>query len=1646
MDIDIVNAILRLCFEQQTCLFEVPSLCDYCLEHRLCTNSKHVLASIRNYTEIFKISRDQNRIEFFMPFEICRNIFHDGLCQNNGKLCSNLHVCYEYFYTNSCRRSINCPYPHILTQKNHENTLGILIHLDLDALTKAFRVYCQSKKHLLNYSSSGISSFKGQSPIPSSSYTKNSSLSSFPSSSSSSSNNKRLTVASQINSNTSWKTNSRTPLTSTSFSMQQQIISQIPEKGLQIYWTPDKDIETHFIEIVFSNNSKSDGGQIQTHTIYQHLGIAQVFYKNLDTADRVMDHGFITFQSFTFIPRLLQRTVDMRHVCFINMSIETKRIPLYIDIVSKPYKKSHFEYYLNDKQTILVEYNEDIDFSKISSNVRNYPEYDGLQIKCIQLYYPETLLVEYDQEYSEYDIKNLFKNERIFHIKTYSFCAFVHFYCHDDLMRSIKTSFDNPIRVTPIYIDIYSQRHFDDYLQRRHSEIQSKLLLTENQSIPTTNNIITQEMLSSVDKNDLLLEPEPFVPILPSTTTNQQIEISSETISSITIEPSPIVSSKSTEILYPKIESICTIEANDEIDYDSSDSSDIETNENEIRASDDDFDDLPSDFDNNDLFVDDSIYEYGDMEFLRSAAKNLMSSLTEMEEASDNIDHMDEPQSILYGDDYVVTIKCRRFALAFLDYTQFRVEKQRNPDRFRLFSSLKKSIKNNINHKKQEIDNKKHNDTPSSISNIDPDLLISTETKSNKKKRNKRNKNKKKLTNNHNDNKDKTERTPESIHEDDEDDNTVHVLNDQGYNKKDMSVQRLPHVYLDDDLKPCIVVVGEEHHEENGSENNEHEDWHNIIAGGKQVSVSKKKKIQSKIDSNEHSISSNLPLTTNIRSKPQATVDNSLIIPNNCRGFIHNPKLYETFRLRLRRSFSSINIHFQFDTYTIIIDGYNKLNIEQCLNYLNKLNSYKHIILISYENFPRTTTTNIMRMQQSTAQIKLDRKANYNRIFRSTYRLIDYHLKQFYNQQQCIYCRRSKKQFQITYLEFPCEKQTIEELNDQIQQRIIQLLNTRFTYIAIALSADLLTTKRWAIFYDNLSKHKELNKTLLIRKINTIIQVYGLHTNVQQIQTLLTKFLDANRYETDIIETEQANGIFSLFKNEFEEMKNLDIFREAELRFIYLHHRRMLLVQCFQEKFEMVKGRIQKMRSQLSTTLLPVKSPILSRYYSKSNESQRIATASTCIITVEPRIDHNRPNDYLINLKIIGRSPEQIATAQKLIKEFEEQTYSTRKIHNNDIGLFTEQDIELLQNKCNTCNVSCTIDQANNLIELEGLSGDFIQIEKMISDLCLIVAQRTLDDIQYSIQWIYYDTLTNKPMIYDRIIKQQLENCYTKKQKGLVNLKDQQGYNHTFNLDKMIEIKDEKNSNILPTTVKIERRDFKNHQSIRLPVHWTPMTKIWDRVLIGRRDNIVEWSISFLINDIYIYIKTSHIYLEANAEVQMLLQLPDMLSESWIIEIHRVQNPRLFQQYIAYKEKLAARSQDTERILYRLAQGHLIDDMCANGFNQSHTDSAFSAYGHGCHYYCKAKEINRTATLLAQNHQTIPIRLQQQTLAKPQRRYLFVCKVLVGRQIRGDPSMKTCPPGYDSLVDNMTLPEVFVPSYDAQVLPEYLITYQSDIF
>lgn len=227
--------------------------------------------------------------------------------------------------------------------------------------------------------------------------------------------------------------------------------SFLEEKGVQICWKPDKEIPRHFIDVIFGQSKKSQGGTIRSIQFYQHLGVAQVFYEDSDCSsvvDRVVAHGCVTFQTFTFIPRLLQRTIDRRHLALSNLPLTSHELDLYIEKISPSSRKFTWEYYQNDPGIILIEYDDDIgkrnssreqysmkfcfwlDFAQIYVNLRQHPEYQGSIIHPIQLYLPEILLLEYDSNPSEDEIRTWFSSVHLFHIRTYSFCCFVHFFSH----------------------------------------------------------------------------------------------------------------------------------------------------------------------------------------------------------------------------------------------------------------------------------------------------------------------------------------------------------------------------------------------------------------------------------------------------------------------------------------------------------------------------------------------------------------------------------------------------------------------------------------------------------------------------------------------------------------------------------------------------------------------------------------------------------------------------------------------------------------------------------------------------------------------------------------------------------------------------------------------------------------------------------------------------------------------------------------------------------------------------------------------------------------------------------------------------------------------------------------------------------------
>ncbi|CAF1208361.1 unnamed protein product [Rotaria sordida] len=142
-----------------------------------------------------------------------------------------------------------------------------------------------------------------------------------------------------------------------------------------------------------------------------------------------------------------------------------------------------------------------------------------------------------------------------------------------------------------------------------------------------------------------------------------------------------------------------------------------------------------------------------------------------------------------------------------------------------------------------------------------------------------------------------------------------------------------------------------------------------------------------------------------------------------------------------------------------------------------------------------------------------------------------------------------------------------------------------------------------------------------------------------------------------------------------------------------------------------------------------------------------------------------------------------------------------------------------------------------------------------------------------------------------------------------------------------------------------------------------------------------------------------------------------------IIQIERIQNERWYFQYLAHKKDFFKRlNKNTEKRLYHGCPSNAVDSIIADCFNRSFAGLNGTSYGIGVYFSSDATYSNQ--------------------FAKPNsngERSMFIARVLIGKTILGNPSMKTRPPGFDTTTDGN---HIFVTYHDAQAYAEYLITYK----
>ncbi|RXN18969.1 poly [ADP-ribose] polymerase 14-like protein [Labeo rohita] len=155
-----------------------------------------------------------------------------------------------------------------------------------------------------------------------------------------------------------------------------------------------------------------------------------------------------------------------------------------------------------------------------------------------------------------------------------------------------------------------------------------------------------------------------------------------------------------------------------------------------------------------------------------------------------------------------------------------------------------------------------------------------------------------------------------------------------------------------------------------------------------------------------------------------------------------------------------------------------------------------------------------------------------------------------------------------------------------------------------------------------------------------------------------------------------------------------------------------------------------------------------------------------------------------------------------------------------------------------------------------------------------------------------------------------------------------------------------------------------------------------------------------------------------------------------VLKIERIQNINLRRLYEVRKTELENKNDSMgagERILYHGTSKESCTSIMNTNFNRSLAGQNATAYGQGTYFAVNA------------SYSSNPI---YAVPAADGNQYMFVARVLTGYHTRGQTNIRTPPVRvapdhlYDSVVDNMQNPFMFVVFHDCQAYPDYLITFK----
>ncbi|XP_028285396.1 protein mono-ADP-ribosyltransferase PARP14 [Parambassis ranga] len=364
---------------------------------------------------------------------------------------------------------------------------------------------------------------------------------------------------------------------------------------------------------------------------------------------------------------------------------------------------------------------------------------------------------------------------------------------------------------------------------------------------------------------------------------------------------------------------------------------------------------------------------------------------------------------------------------------------------------------------------------------------------------------------------------------------------------------------------------------------------------------------------------------------------------------------------------------------------------------------------------------------------------------------------------------------------------------------------------------------------------------------------------------------------------------------------------------------------------------------------------------------------------------------------VIGLCREDIDKAMAKLKDLYQSQCSTHTFRKGELEVLIDEEMTELQQLVDTLDLCVEKDTSGNLT-VNGLKDGVMHMRNAFqhSSLRSEMRCREEEDLYNRVSWCILGPTGQ----WERLPK--AANHILEKQHTAREIVDRQGISWTVDLQRM-----QATSQVTATQLK---------RLEHLPDFTFPLN--WDNMVAGGTLKLVA-------------------LLHSSAEYRTVKEAFKRTVNKTVMKIERVQNIHLRRAYEVMKKQISDKNAcgANEKFLYHGTTQENSDSIIQSGFNRSFAGQNATAYGYGTYFAVNA------------NYSADP---RYSRPASDGSQLMFMARVLTGIHTQGHSSMKVPPARnsqqphdrYDSTVDRMDNPSMYIVFHDSQAYPEYLITFK----